>query len=113
MKFDLSGILGCVAAVAFTPVVADGVGKDVSVFGEARGDDAAADFWVTLEAMLCVFVPEVEGAVGAGGAEGAVLGVEGDGVYGVDFCRVAVVGVGLTMAFEGEVEAGQRVNCYV
>lgn len=53
--------------------------------------------------MFGVLVPEMEGAVATGGAEGAVFGVEGDGVYGVDFGDVALGGVGLAVAFEGKV----------
>lgn len=55
--------------------------------------------------MFGVFVPEVEGAVAAGGGEGAVDGVEGDGVDGVDVGDVAGLGGGLAVAFEGEVGA--------
>lgn len=49
-----------------------------------------------------VLVPEVERAVRAGRAEGAVDGVEGDGVYGVGADGV-VCGWG-AVAFECEVE---------
>ena len=56
--------------------------------------------------MLGVTVPEVERAVAAGGAEGTVLRVEGNGVDGVDVGDVARVGGCLPMAFEGEVRAG-------
>jgi hypothetical protein len=108
MQFDLDGVLRRVAAVALAPVVADGVGEDVARAAEARGSDAAADLWVALEAVLCVLVPEVEGAVGAGGAEGAVHGVEGDCVDRVDFGDVALGRVGLAVALEGEVEAVAR-----
>ena len=55
--------------------------------------------------MFSVTVPEVERAVAAGGAKGAVLGVEGDGVYGVDVGDIAGIGGGLPMAFEGEIRA--------
>lgn len=55
--------------------------------------------------MLRVLVPEVKGTVAAGGAEGAVLRVEGDGINGVDFCGVAGGAVGLAVALEGEVFA--------
>ena len=105
VKFDLDGVVLGVATVPLAPVVADGVGKDVSVLAEAGCDDAAADFRVALETVLGVLVPEVEGTVGTGSGEGAVLGVEGDGVYGVDLCDVAVGGVLLAVALEGEVEA--------
>ncbi len=63
--------------------------------------------------MLGVLVPEVEGAVGTRGAEGAVLWVEGDGVYRVDFCYVTRSWVLLAVAFEGEVEAGRCVSLVV
>lgn len=43
-------------------------------------------------------VPEVEGAVRSCGAEGAVYGVEGDGVDGVDVGHV--VGGWVAVAFE-------------
>lgn len=56
--------------------------------------------------MLGVAVPEVEGAVAAGGAEGAVLWVEGDGVDGVHVRDIPCVGGRLPVAFEGEVRAG-------
>ena len=54
--------------------------------------------------MFGVFVPEVECAVAAGGAESSVDGVEGDCVDRVDFGNVPVCGVLLAVAFEGEVE---------
>ena len=63
VKFNLCGILGRVTTVAFTPVVADCVGENVSVFGKGGGNDAAANFGVTLEAVLSVLVPKVEGSV--------------------------------------------------
>jgi hypothetical protein len=100
MQLDLDRILCIVAAVPLAPVVADSVREDVSSAREARRCDAAADFGVALEAVLCVLVPEVECAVGPGGAEGAVHGVEGDCVDGVDFCDVAGCRVGLAVAFE-------------
>ena len=95
--------------IALTPIITDGVGKDVAIPVEAGGADGAADFRVALEAVLGVLVPEVEGAVAAGGAEGAVDRVEGDGVYGVDVRDVARLGGGLPVAFKGEVRAGGRV----
>ena len=48
----------------------------------------------------------MECAVRAGGAESAVDGVEGDGVYGVYVALVAGPGGGLPMAFEAEVGGG-------
>ena len=110
MQLDLDGVLRSVSAKALAPVVADGIRENVAVAGEARGGDGAADLGVPLEAVLGVLVPEMEGAVGACGAEGAVLRVEGDGVDRVDFGHVALRGVLLAVAFEGEVEAGARVS---
>lgn len=105
MQHDLIGRLRRIDGVPFTPVVADGVGEDGAVAVEAGGRDGAADGRVALETMLSVFVPEVEGAVGAGGAEGAVHRVEGDGVDRVHVRRIAVVGRGFAVAAEGEVGA--------
>ena len=59
--------------------------------------------------MLCVLVPEVEGAIAAGGAEGAMLRVEGNGVDGIDVGDVALVGCVLSVALETEV--GAAVKC--
>ena len=103
VQLDFNRVLGVIPAVSLAPIVADRVRKDVAGARKGRGRDAAADLWVAFEAVLCVLVPEVECAVAAGGAEGAVHGVEGDGVDGVDFGDVALGGVGLAVAFEGEV----------
>jgi hypothetical protein len=73
---------------------------------EVCATDAAADFGVALETVLGILVPEVECAVAAGSAEGAVDGVEGDGVDRVDVGYVASVGGVLAMALEREVGAG-------
>ena len=56
--------------------------------------------------MFSVFVPEMERAVRARGAEGAVYGVEGYGVDGVNITLVARTGWCLPMAFEAEVGRG-------
>lgn len=110
VQLQLDWVLGVIPRVALAPVVADCVGEDVAVAGEGGGGDAAADLGVALEAVLGVLVPEVECAVGACGAECAVLGVEGDCVDGEDFDDVALGGVVLAMALEGEVEAGEGVS---
>lgn len=101
VQHDLDGVLRRVALVPLAPVVRDGVGEDAARLVEGRRDDGAADGRVPLEAVLGVLVPEVERAVGAGGAEGAVDGVEGDVVYGVD--GDDVVGGGLAVTLEGKV----------
>jgi hypothetical protein len=103
MQLNLNRILRIIATVSLTPIVAHRIRKDIAGSAESSCSDAAADFGVAFEAVLGVLVPEVEGAVRAGGAEGAVDRVEGYGVYGVDFCDVALGGVGLAVAFEGEV----------
>ena len=101
VEHDLDGVLRSVVLVALAPVVGYGVGEDVSGFVKGRGDDATADVGVAFETVLGILVPEVEGSVGAGGAEGAVDRVEGDVVYGVDGNDVVLDGV--TMALEGEI----------
>jgi hypothetical protein len=100
MQLDLDWVVRRVATVPLAPVVTDCVGKDVARATETCGGDASTNLWVALEAVLCVLVPEMESPVAAGGAEGAVNGVEGDGVDGVDFGDVALVRVGLAVAFE-------------
>ena len=104
VQHDLDGRLRVVRRVALAPVVADGVGEDGSVLVESGGRDAAAHVGVALEPVLRVLVPEVERAIGARGAEGAVDGVEGDVVDGVDVGYV--VGIwGVPVALEREVGA--------
>lgn len=80
VKHDLVGILRRVGRVALVPVVGNGVGEDVAIAAEVCAADAAADFRVALQTVLCVLVPEVECAIAAGGGEGSVDGMEGDGV---------------------------------
>ena len=92
--------MGSVPAEALTPVIADRVRKDIAVPRESSCCDRASDLGVTFETVFGVLVPKMECAVAAGGAECAVLGVEGDGVYGVDFCDVPLGGVLLSMALE-------------
>ena len=91
--------------IPLTPIIANRIRKNIPLPIEARRADAAAYFGIPLEAVLGVLVPEVEGAVATRCAEGAVDRVEGDGVYGVDFCGVPGGRVGLAVAFEGEVFA--------
>ena len=105
MQHDLDGLLRRVLRVALAPVVAHGVREDVASAVEGRRHDLPADLRVALEAVLGVLVPEVEGPVGAGGAEGAVLRVEGDRVHAVDVALVARVRRGLAVAFEREVRS--------
>lgn len=103
MQLDLRWVSWRIRTVTFTPVVGDGVRENVTIAAEVGGGDGSPDFRVTFETVFGVLVPEVECAVGAGGAEGAVDGVEGDCVHGIDFCEVAGCWVLLAVAFEGEV----------
>lgn len=106
MQHDLVGSLLSVGGVSLAPVVADRVSEDVSGTVEGTGSDRASDGRVTLETVLGVLIPEVEGAVAAGCAESSVDGVEGDGVDGVDVADVALAGWCLAVALEGEVGGG-------
>jgi hypothetical protein len=113
VEFQFDGVLWGVVAVAFAPVVAHGVGEDVTVAAEGGGGDGATDFGVALETVLGVFVPEVKCAIWTCRAECAVDGVEGDGVDGVDFGDVSGVGVLLAVALEWEVETIKILDCKV
>lgn len=108
MQHDLIHRLRRIARVPFAPVITDRVRENGAGPVETGGADRAADLGVALKAVFGVLVPEVEGAVAAGGAEGTVDGVEVDGVDGVDVGDVAAGGWGLAVAFEGEVCAGER-----
>ena len=103
MQHDLRDLLRRILRVSLTPIIADGVRENASIPVERRRYNGPADLRIALQAVLGVFVPEVEGAVGAGGAEGAVLWVEGDGVDAVDVALVAHVRDVAAVAFEGEV----------
>lgn len=104
MQHDLDRVVLCVVLVALAPVIANGVGEDAAVLVKGRGRDATTHVRVAFKTVLSVLVPEVECAVGAGRAEGAVDGVEGDVVDGVDVGDA--VGGRVTVTLEGEVGAG-------
>jgi hypothetical protein len=110
MQLDLQRILRAIRRIPLTPVIRYRVGKDVSVARETCSGDRATDFWVAFKTVLGVLVPEVECTIRSGGGEGTVDGVEGDGVYGIDFCDVASVWVLLAVTFERKVEAGFIVS---
>jgi len=103
MQHNLVGSLRGVGGVALAPVVADSVGEDASGTVESSRGDGSADGRVTLQTVLSILVPEVEGTVATGGAEGAVDGVEGNGIDRVDIADVAVGRRSLAVALEGEV----------
>jgi hypothetical protein len=113
MQLDLDWILGVVAAVALAPVVADGVRKYVAGTREGRGCDAATDLGIAFETVFGVLVPEVEGAIASGSAEGAVDRVERDCIDRVHFCDFALRRVRLAVALEGKVEASTELVQYI
>ena len=63
MQHDFIRQTGRIHRIPFTPIIADGIGKDTSTFIEIRAADRSPDLRVPLEAMFGVLVPEVEGAV--------------------------------------------------
>ena len=95
--------------ITSTPVISNGVRKDGAVVVESRRGDAATDFWVALKTVFGVLVPKVERTVGARGAESSVLGMERNSVDSVHFGDVALRRVLLAMAFEGEIETGEKL----
>lgn len=103
MQHDLVRVSRRIVLIALAPVIANRVRKDRAVLVECRCCDAAPNFGVALETVLGVLVPEMEGSVGTGGAEGAVDRVEGDVVDGVTFGDL--VGGRVAVALEGEVGA--------
>lgn len=110
VQHNLDGVLRRVVLVPLAPIVRDRIRKDAARLVECGRDDRAADGRVALEAVFGILVPEVEGAVRAGCAEGAVGGVEGDVVDGVD--GDDIVGRGVAVALEREVGAA-RVSVIV
>lgn len=85
MQHNLIRILRIIPRVPLGPIITDRIRKDISRLVECRADNRAADFGITLETVLGVLVPEVEGAVTTGSAERSVDGVERDCVDGVHF----------------------------
>lgn len=106
MQHDLIRQLGRVALKALTPIITDRVCEDIPRPRESRRADRPSHFREPLESVFSIFVPEMERAIAASRAEGAVDGVEGYVVDAVDVTDVALVRRGDAMAFEGEVEGG-------
>lgn len=125
MQHDLIHPSGHIGRIPFTPIITNTIREDPTRAVKIRRADGAPDLRVALQPMFGVLVPEMEGAVAAGGAEGAVLRVEGNGVDAVDVCVVvarrggaggggaargaAAAGGGDdggAVAFEGEVRGG-------
>jgi hypothetical protein len=78
MQHNLIRILRVISSITLMPIIRNGISENRTIVVEVCAGDAAADFGVAFETVLGVLVPEVECAVAAGGAEGAVDGVEGD-----------------------------------
>lgn len=93
--------------ITLAPVVTNGIGKDATGLVEGRCSNGAPDVGIALKAVLSVLIPEVERAVRASSAEGAVDGVERyivDGMYVDD-----VADCGVSMALEREI--GSLTSC--
>lgn len=90
--------------ISLAPVVAHRIGKDVSAVAECGRWNLSSHFWVPLESVFGIFVPEMESTVRACSAECAMYRVERNGVYREDLILIAIAGVRLTVAFEGEVQ---------
>ena len=112
MHHELDGHLLVVRLRALGPVVADGVCEDVAVPVKVGRRDASAHVGVTLEPVLGVLVPEVECAVRAGRREGAVDGMEGNVVDGVNVGDVSLGRVAVALKREvGAVGRSVSVWC--
>lgn len=106
MQHDLVRDLLSIGRISLTPVVANGISEDISIATESSAGDGPANCRVSFETVLGVLIPEMESTVTAGSAEGAVDGVEADGVDGVNVCDVTGVGRRFAVALEGEVGGG-------
>lgn len=76
MQHHLDRVVLRVVLVSLGPVVANSVCEDGTVLVELGRGDATANVGVSLQTMLSVLVPEVEGTVGTSRAECAVDGME-------------------------------------
>lgn len=103
MHHNFSGILWRIEGITLTPIVTDSICKDVSSPVECSCCDRTAHGRIAFKPVFSNSVPKVEGSVGASGAEGAVLRMEGDGVDGVDVGHVTLRRVAMTL--EGKVGA--------
>ena len=104
MQHNLIRQLRRIALEALAPIIADRICKDAPVPREIRGADSAPNLWKAFQSVLGVFVPEMERAVAASGAECAVDRVEGYVIDAEDIADVALVGWRDAMALEGEIE---------
>lgn len=76
MQHNLDGRLRSIVLVSFAPVIADGVCEDIAVAVECGGSDRTTDFWIALQPVLGILVPEMKCAIAACCAEGAVNRME-------------------------------------
>lgn len=115
MQHHLDRIALRVLLVPLAPVVTNGVSKDATILVKLRRCNAASNVGVSLKTVLGILVPEVECAIRTRCAEGAVNGVEGNVVDGVDIDDV--VDGGIAVAFERKVRtvlnvSGSRCSCF-
>lgn len=87
------GLGGLVLALrAARPVIAHSICENVTTVIEVTRGNGVGQAREPLETLLCLLIPKVEGSVRTGGAEGAVLLVEANGIDSIDIlrCRIAV-----------------------
>lgn len=99
--------------ISLAPVVAHGIGKDVSTVAECGRWNLSSNLRIPLESVFSVLVPEMESAVRACSAECAMYRVERNGVDREDLVLIAVAWVRLAVAFEGEVESANEISLFI
>lgn len=91
------GIVWGVGCVALAPIITDSIGENAAILVESCCRDSTADRWVSLESVLGDSVPEVESAVRTSRAESSILGVERNGIDGVDVGHVVCGWISVTL----------------
>lgn len=76
MQHNLIRQLRRITLETLTPIITNRVREDIPRPRESRRADGPSHFWEPLESVFSVLVPEMEGAIAASRAEGAVDGVE-------------------------------------
>jgi len=94
-------VLWSVSCIAFAPVIADCISKDLPASVEGCCGNGAAGCWISFESVLGDSIPEVERAVRTCSTKSAVLRMKRDGVNRVDVCHIVLGRV--PVALEGEV----------
>ena len=82
MQHDLVNGLRRIDRIPFAPIIANGIRKDCAISIERGRADGTPYFGISFQSVFCVCIPEVESAITAGGAGGAVDRMEGDCVHG-------------------------------